>query len=150
MNKKNKNIIIANISILAIAILLGFPGILAKLVQSSPLDIGRVSLSYSYFSSDHRVDVKDEKNKKDVDFIFKELDKSKVLGTNYPGEITQKGSFFIIKRYKGSYEIIASICWYGEKTDVCLVNRGSEGNQYVSMTSGLQKFMNSKFASPGK
>ena len=147
-NKKKKYLVNAFVILCAVAF--SFPGVFAGLGRGGAESSNSVSLSYSYFSPTYKVEVKDIRNEREIKFINQELDKSKVLGSNYPGDrenLTQEGSFFIGRSYQGSYQIVSSICWYGEKSNICMVQREGENYKYMEITSSLQKFFNKKFLS---
>ncbi|MDF2523512.1 MAG: hypothetical protein K0R31_1153 [Clostridiales bacterium] len=146
IDKKKKYLVNAFVILCAVAF--SFPGVISGLGQGGAGNSNSVSLSYSYSSPDYEVEVKDIRNEREIKFINQELDKSKILGQNFPGdrEITaQKGSFFIGRTYRGTYEIISSICWYGEKSNICLVQREGKDYLYMEITPALQKFFNKKF-----
>lgn len=147
IDKKKKYLVNAFVILCAAAF--SFPGVLMGLGQGKAENSNSVTMSYSYSSASSKVEVKDIRNEREIRFINEELDKSKILGPNYPGDresVTQKGSFFIGKSYRGTYEIVTSICWYGEKSNICLVQREGQNYQYMEITPALQKFFNKKFS----
>lgn len=144
---KIKGFMVNLLAVLA-AIAFSFPGVIGKIGKGGLDDSNRAQLTYSYSSPYYNVDVKDVRSARDIKNIHKELERSKVLGENYPGDresVTHQGSLFIVKRFRGTYEIESSICWYGEKSDICLVKSEGGDNQYIEMTPELKKFLNSRF-----